>query len=330
MRLFIAVLAAAAFFVPSAHAATVKVVNGTAVFIAAPGERNNVRAGTRAIQDGMTLRVDDAGAPLTAGPGCRQLAAGSVWCPESSGALPLVIYAGDENDRVFIDDFDFRQVAVHGGTGNDSIHVGNSVGTPALLDGGPGDDTLSTAMNSSDAPTLRGGAGDDVMTIAEGAGGQALGGKGDDRIVYSGVTFLRPVRLDGGSGNDTYTFTDQFLASAMVPGRGLDTLDQSGVSRSLDFDMSACPGCVERVIGTAFDDNIAGDASAQAIFGGAGDDVLDGGGGPDLIEGQAGDDSITSRDGVFDAVTCGDGKDSVVADAFDLVSRDCETVDREG
>jgi Ca2+-binding RTX toxin-like protein len=329
--LCVAVVGAVGLLAPAAHAATVEVVNGTAVFTAAPGEHNDVRAGTLAIPDGRTLRIDDAGAPLTAGPGCRRLAVGSVWCPEATpGALALSVSTGDENDQVFIDDSVFRTVTVHGGTGDDTIHVGNSVGTPAVLDGGAGDDQLSTAMNSSDTPVLRGGSGDDVLTILEGGGAQASGGAGNDRIVYVGAPFRQVVRLDGGSGNDTYTFPDHIPAGSIVPSRGFDTLDQSTVTHALNFDMSTCPGCVERVIGTALDDQIVGDASPQAIFGGAGNDALDGGGGPDFISGQAGDDTIASQDGVFDFVGCGDGTDSVVADGFDFVLGDCETVTRGG
>jgi Ca2+-binding RTX toxin-like protein len=327
--LCVAVAGAIGLLAPAAHAATVQVVDGTAVFTAARGEHNDVRAGTLAIRDGRTLRIDDAGAPLTAGAGCQQLDVGSVWCPEDPpGSLALSVSTGDQNDRVVIDDSVFRTVTVHGGSGDDTIHVGNSVGTPAVLDGGSGDDQLSTAMNSSDTPTLRGGRGNDVLTILEGGGANAFGGGGNDRIVYVGAPIRQVVRLAGGDGNDTYTFPDHFPAGSIVPGPGFDTLDQSTVTHALDFDLSTCSGCVERVIGTALDDQILGDGLSQAIFGGAGNDVLEGGGGTDAIFGQAGDDTITSRDGVFDFVGCGSGSDSAVADSFDLVLGDCEIVTR--
>ena len=62
----IAVLAAFALFVPVAQAATLEVVVGTAVFTAAPGELNDVRA------------FIDSGAPLSARTGCEQLDASTA------------------------------------------------------------------------------------------------------------------------------------------------------------------------------------------------------------------------------------------------------------
>jgi Ca2+-binding RTX toxin-like protein len=92
--------------------------------------------------------------------------------------------------------------------------------------------------------------------------------------------------------------------------------------------MGSCPACVERVIGTREGDRIVGDDRPQAILGGDGDDELDGRGGSDLLAGQGGNDAIEARDGVIDAVTCNGGTDSVFADRFDRVDRDCETVGR--
>jgi Ca2+-binding RTX toxin-like protein len=315
---------------PAADAATVAVVDGTAVFTAAPGEVNNVRAGTLAAPDTMTLKVIDSGAPLTPGPGCQQLDPNSVWCPESDPLLPLVVWADDGDDQVVVDDGLPRVVTVHGQRGNDTVHVGNGVGSPALLDGGQGDDTLTTSENGAGPPVLRGGPGNDVLTVNEHSGdAQAFGGDGNDRIINN--TTSPGSLLDGGDGNDTYTFGQTFDLDAIVPGPGLDTLDETAgfFEDGLEIDMSGCPRCVQRVIGTPNDDRIMGDRHAQAILGGGGNDILDGGRGHDAIAGQNGDDTITSRDGVFDMVACGDGTDGVVADRRDLVSLNCENVTRE-
>jgi Ca2+-binding RTX toxin-like protein len=189
----------------------------------------------------------------------------------------------------------------------------------------------ATNNNGDGTPVLRGGAGNDKLRIAELGGGTASGGSGNDRILYT-VLFnpVSPVRLDGGDGNDTYAFGHDFRPAAMVRGPGLDTLDQSLVSSTsgFTFDMASCPGCVERVIGSPNDDTITGDGHAQWIFGGDGNDTLAGGGGPDLISGQGGDDTIGAHDGSVDGVLCGAGADSVTADRFDLVSRNCEQVSR--
>jgi Ca2+-binding RTX toxin-like protein len=321
----------------AASASSIQVVNGSAVLTAAPGEANDVRAGTRAAPDARSLKVIDNGASLTAGPGCQQIDAHSAWCPDppSSGVsdplLPLVVNAGDRNDQVDVDDNGLRDVTVYGEDGRDTIHVGSGAGSSPVLDGGRGDDDLSTANNGDGTPVLRGGPGNDELNIGELAGGLAYGGTGNDRILYTvGFNPSSPVRLDGGDGNDSYAFGPDFRPAAMVPGAGLDTLDQSLVSSSsgFTFDMSDCPGCVERVIGSPNDDQITGDGRAQAIFGGDGNDTLDGGGGSDVISGQAGDDTIGARDGAVDGVLCGAGADSVTADRFDLVDRGCELVSR--
>jgi len=156
------------------------------------------------------------------------------------------------------------------------------------------------------------------------------GGPGDDQLDWTGAFRDErfPLLMNGGSGSDTYSFGALFVGSAMAAGSGLDTLDQSAGAIALDFDMNACPACVERVIGTREGDRIAGDDRAQAILGGDGDDELDGRGGPDAISGQGGDDAIEARDGAIDTITCAGGTDSVFADRFDPVSRDCETVNR--
>jgi len=313
----------------AADAATVAVEDGTAVFRAAPGEVNNVRAGTLAARDTMTLKVIDTGAPLTPGPGCQRLDPNSVWCPESIPLLPLVVWADDREDQVVVNDGLIRVVTVHGQRGDDTVQVGNGVGSPALLDGGQGDDTLTTHENGEGPPVLRGGPGADVLTMNEHGTAQAFGGDGNDRIIYN-TTSLGSI-LDGGDGKDTYTFLQSFQLDAIVPGRGVDTLDETRwpFELGLEFDLSVCPRCVQRVIGTPNDDHITGDGDAQEILGAGGNDILDGGGGHDAIAGQDGDDTITSRDGVRDTVTCGDGTDSVTADRRDLVRRNCENVTRE-
>ena len=52
--------------------------------------------------------------------------------------------------------------------------------------------------------------------------------------------------------------------------------------------------------------------------------------GSDRLFGEDGNDRFYARDGEFDVVGCGAGRDSVVADRGDLVGRDCERVSRSG
>jgi Ca2+-binding RTX toxin-like protein len=309
----------------TAAAATVAVVDGTVVFTASRGERNDVTA--------RELMISDAAAPLVAGAGCAQLDAHTVSCSEPLGAaFPLTVNTGDRNDRAQLDSQCCRQLTLRGGSGADALTVFSDTGTPAELDGGPGDDSLLTNEQLGGAPVLRGRDGDDTLRVccSTTLGGELYGGPGDDRLDWTGAVRSEsfPLILDGGNGNDTYSFGARFFGSAMAAGVGLDTLDQSDAPVSLDFEMGACPGCVERVIGTREGDRIVGDDRAQAILGGDGDDALDGRGGSDLIAGQGGNDAIEARDGAIDAITCADGTDTVFADRFDPVSRDCETVSR--
>jgi Ca2+-binding RTX toxin-like protein len=316
----------------AASASTLKVVDGTAVFTGAPGEVNDVQI-VPPFEAPATLKITDAGAPLTAGAGCTQIDAHSAYCAET-GHLPLNVATGDMNDNVYLADYYFRRISVVGGRGDDKLYVSSQNGTPAHIDGGPGKDDITANLQLGAEPVLRGGTDDDTLTIINAVGGLEYGDAGNDRLVYRGFTqgFHFPLVLDGGGGNDTYAFEWQFVPTAMVPGSGIDTLDETTADPralgSLTFDLLSCPGCVDRVIGTAQADQITGDFRPQAILGGDGDDVLDGGGGNDAILGQGGDDTITSRDERTDVVSCGAGTDTVVADRRDIVASDCESVTR--
>lgn len=314
----------------AAQAATVAIEDGTVVITAAPGETNNLRAGSRSLFGTQPMTVTDTGAPLTAGHGCQTLDANNVLCPEPQRTpKPIVIYAGDGNDQVLVDDNYVRNVSVYGQRGNDTIHVGNGMGAPALLDGGQGDDTLITYENGEGPPVLRGGPGNDTLTMNELGSAKAYGGAGSDRLVYTAWTpNPAAIVLDGDGGDDTYTFGYKLYLSTIVPGGGTDTLDQSTSRSHIEIDLATCPDCVQRVIGTPSDDILIGDANAQTIFGAAGNDTIDGGGGRDTLGGQDGDDAITSRDTAADTVDCGSGADGVTADRRDLVNPDCETVTR--
>jgi hypothetical protein len=107
------------------------------------------------------------------------------------------------------------------------------------------------------------------------------------------------------------------------------------------------------VVAGGGDDKITGEDAVETIDGGAGNDRLEGGknhdtitGGPgaDIVFGDDtdatcnanyvescvlyGNDVIDVRDGERDQVDCGAGADRVSADALDVVSANCEAVDR--
>jgi hypothetical protein len=85
----------------------------------------------------------------------------------------------------------------------------------------------------------------------------------------------------------------------------------------------------DRLVGGTGADVLRGGAGADVLIGGAGDDRLTGGPGRDRLEGGAGNDVLDARDHHGgDVVRCGSGRDRVLADRGDRVSRDCESVRR--
>jgi len=93
----------------------------------------------------------------------------------------------------------------------------------------------------------------------------------------------------------------------------------------------------DEIFGTAAADTARAYSGPDVVSGLAGDDRLFGGDGRDQISGDAGSDTIfagrgndriTTRDGELDQITCGKGRDVVIADALDVVARDCESVRR--
>ena len=82
------------------------------------------------------------------------------------------------------------------------------------------------------------------------------------------------------------------------------------------------------LMGGGGDDRLSGGAGADVLLGGAGNDRIDGGPGRDRLSGQGGDDIIRARDATQDVISCGPGRDTVIADRLDRIASDCETLRR--
>ena len=104
--------------------------------------------------------------------------------------------------------------------------------------------------------------------------------------------------------------------------------------------------------GEAGDDRLRGGSGADRLFGGPGADRLEGESGSDRMTGATGNDRLTDRIGrdtfsggsgndtidsrdtslagrrIRDTVSCGPGRDRVLADRRDAVQRDCERITR--
>ena len=85
---------------------------------------------------------------------------------------------------------------------------------------------------------------------------------------------------------------------------------------SLRADLIRGYGGPDRLFGYRGNDLLAGGAGADLVVGGLGSDKMYGG---------PGNDRLNARDGVRDYVYCGGGRDTVIKDARDALSRDCES-----
>ena len=143
---------------------------------------------------------------------------------------------------------------------------------------------------------VEGSARGDHLT-GDAAGNRLFGGDGDDVI-------------SGGGGNDVIAGGPG--ADELDGGAGIDTVDYSRVASGLFIDLVAGQDAdgypygtisgFERVIGTAFNDQLLADGGANGLIGGAGDDFLLGGLGRDELTGGTGADrfrfSFTTESGV--------------------------------
>jgi hypothetical protein len=229
---------------------------------------------------------DNAGAaPVSAGSSCTQQTAGAVVRCEITGIASLSL--GDGNDKV-TKTANGHGAILNGETGADTLVVLDTAA--ATLSGGPDNDYLEAVGPLAD--TLSGDAGDD----------QLKGGAGADV-------------LNGGPGTDT------FLAAGGTWTVSLDDVANDGVSPAV----SNVRSDVENITGGSFGDTLTGSAAGNVLRGGGGGDTLDAKGGADQLFGETGDDQINARDGAADTIDCGDGNDTVQADALDTVIG-CETV----
>ena len=126
------------------------------------------------------------------------------------------------------------------------------------------------------------------------------GGDGDDLFEFTGMNAVN--FLFGGAGDDVFRLMGSQPVSFLDAGAGSDLVDVSGSSAAIHVitgpntsGLSALRELlgVETVIGTDFDDTLAGGAAAERLFGGGGRDLLIGSGGADLLDGGDGDDRVS-------------------------------------
>jgi Ca2+-binding RTX toxin-like protein len=184
------------------------------------------------------------------------------------------------------EDFVYATAIIDGTGSNESLE-----GTDAadVINGLGGNDTIQ-GLGGNDI--IDGGDGNDSL----------YGGNGDDTLDGGmGNDFI-----DGGSGTDTATYLGasagiaaNLVTGIVTGGAGNDTLQD-----------------IENLVGSAFDDTLTGDSSANELYGNAGDDTLDGGAGADTLAGGAGNDTYYVDDADDDIVELsGEGTDFVFSTA---------------
>ena len=180
-----------------------------------------------------------------------------------------------------------------GGAGNDRLTGGAGADT---LVGGTGLDTASYAasaaavtVNLSDGTATGGDADGDTLDSVEGLTGSAH----DDTLTGDAGNNV----LEGGDGADT-----------LAGGDGIDTASYAGSASRVDVRLSGTVvnhgdatgdtlTNIENLVGSAHNDILAGNGSANALTGLAGNDLLWGSSGDDLLTGGPGADRLVGGAG---------------------------------
>jgi Ca2+-binding RTX toxin-like protein len=162
----------------------------------------------------------------------------------------------------------------------------------AIINGTPGDDQGATALNgTSGDDQIFGFAGNDELNGLD--GNDTLdGGSGDDT-------------LNGGNGTDTASFASSTEGVFVGLGNSGNGSAENASETEFDFLQS-----IENVTGSAFNDQINGNDSANVLDGGDGHDLLFGRGGDDVLIGGNGDDFLRGSAGA-DTLDGGAGWDRV-------------------
>ena len=293
---------------------------------ASAGEANDLQH----THDGREHTFRDAGAPLMAGAGCRNVDASTVTCSVAHEGFKLEIETGDGDDRVDAP----GAYGIRGGDGNDVLHgqyVFGEAGNDTLSgrgphDGGEGDDRIVGGGTA--------GPGDDVIDASAGSLGYSSLGPGVDVYLgspgFDGVHDNGPERdrIDGGAGGeDVMSYGSAPFAV---------TVDLGAASQAPAHDDLTG---FERIIGTGFDDSLTGDDGPNEIDAGPGNDTLVGRGGDDTLRGESGDDRLDAGPGNdlgapgggLDDVVLGEGDDRTLSSADYLADRiDCGPGDDDG
>jgi len=232
--------------------------------------------------------------------------------------IPVLVDAGDGNDRVDASGVKAVGVTLLGGAGNDVLKGGAGAD---VIDGGPGNDRI---IGNGGNDTLRGGEGNDIFVWHDGDGNDSidggggtdtvkveLGDKGDvvqvnadaTRVTVSRsnltpfvleLTTIERLILDAEDGADRIVVKQEanspLTAIVIDAGDGNDVVDASAVM-SARLTIFGGRGD-DTLIGGHGNDYLNGGSGNDRLVGGPGNDVLVGGRGSDVLDGGAGDDVL--------------------------------------
>jgi Ca2+-binding RTX toxin-like protein len=221
-----------------------------------------------------------------------------------------------------------------GGPGDDDEEVAGGGSAVFHEDSDPNGADLLFSLAGGDSTVDYGDRSGDVSVSLDGLPNDGEAGEGDyvDGIhsILTGTgndTITTQAHCDGAAGADhTYSLglgDDHLVLGACAAdvdgGLGADTLDYSGSPEPVALDLGAGTGTVEghdqivagveTVVGSDFDDSLAGSFEDETLSGGNGDDQLHGAGGTDTLNGDEGEDTLDGGLG-DDAENGGNGNDT--------------------
>ena len=260
--------------------------------------------------------------------------AGGAAAFESMGALPETVLA----DIGVIFDLGGGDDVSAGGRVDDVIDGGDGNDLMALdpPGGGPGGSDVALAGAGDD--DVLSGRGDDTVDAGDGndhvgggPGNDTLdGGGGDDDLATGpGADDI----LRGGDGNDTLRGECEGQPCPPSEPIGADDVDGGAGFDLFQYDNYGTDPVTITLDGTADDgvdgegDNIRANVEDVKVTG-PGGVTLTAGEGINTLTTDSGADTINSRDGWPDRIACGAGPDVANTDTLDIVSTDCETVNR--
>jgi len=264
-----------------------------------------------------------------------------------SSSSDEVLYGGAGNDVLDGKGSSTGGDSIYGGLGNDTINVTVATGSSAY-DGGDGTDTLNYAGLSSAANFV---IYETELDVSQGSGSTVnatdieilTGTNHGDTFSFSDSNGSMPETVTGGTGNDTFTLSNNStVTSTLIGGNGNDifnvgsnvtlstTLDGGGGTdvlgvRSTSVSVDTVNFEAAALIGSSSDDSLTMDATTVSgltigsVSGGAGTDTLTISAGVDVSSLAVSNvETITDSDGT-DTIQLGSGGQTVTTSGIETI-----------